>query len=260
MWKKKEMPQIPGYETLGDSVLAKRFLDFKLNQLLDTGDPVWEFRGMMNTREDICRFVISQIDYPLHKGVPTDKHYNNWFDSNCCHCITQDYWQTASETLRTLCLNKKKGKLGIGDCEDVSCLFVTLMLEKKWEAYECLGYVLENDRVLGGHGFAIFQDDKKVWRLYEATLTIPPEYPGGYPEIDPESTEWRAGNLVYKAFAKFNRNKYYESMEELDTLSYYRLKFKLKETRKKYEAIATAWKQKAKPLKKLNLLSKIRWR
>lgn len=260
MWIKKEMPAILGYETLGDNVEAKRWLNFRLNQLLDTGDPVWEFRNMMNTRKDICNFVISQIDYPLNYGIPTDKHYNNWFDSNCCHQITQDYWQMASETLRTLSLNQKKGKLGVGDCEDVSCLFVTLMLEKEWNSYECLGAVYQDNQLLGYHGWSIFEDEDHVWRLYEATLTVPPDYPGGYPEINPESTEWEVEGILYEAFAKFNRNEYFESQVADIFSSYLRLRSRVKETRKKYQAIATAWRQNTKPLARMTLLSRIRWR
>ncbi|GAI30234.1 unnamed protein product, partial [marine sediment metagenome] len=45
MWIKKEMPLIPGFESLGDNVEAKRWLDFKLDQILDTGAPLCEYRS-----------------------------------------------------------------------------------------------------------------------------------------------------------------------------------------------------------------------
>jgi len=259
-WFRKEIPLIPGYELLGDTVTAKSWLNFKISQLLDSGYPLWEYRSILKTREDICNFVISQFDYPMARGVPTDKHYNNWFDSNCCHQITQDYWQQASETLRTLRLNQRSGKKGFGDCEDVSCLFVTLFLMKGWQAWECLGLVLQDGQVLGGHGWSLFPDGLKHWRLYEATLSTPPIYPGGYPITDPDATEWKVGDVTYQCFAKFKRKEYFESSEVDMFTKYLNLKLGAKETRKKYEAIATAWKQKTKPLVKLGLLSKLRWR
>jgi len=43
-WVKKEFPLIVGYESLGNDVRAKRFTDFKIYQLLDTFDPIWQFR------------------------------------------------------------------------------------------------------------------------------------------------------------------------------------------------------------------------
>lgn len=259
-WIKKEMLFLQGYESLGDTVEAKRWLDFKISQLLDTGDPLWEYRSMLKTRKDICDFVITQFDYPMARGLPTDRHYNNWFDSNCCHQVTQDYWQCASETLRTLRLNQREGKKGLGDCEDVSVLFVTLFLMKKWQAWECFGLVLQDGNIMGGHGWSIFEDEQGISRLYEATLSTPLEYPDGYPKIDLNDTEWKINNLTYQAFCKFQRKEYYESSEEDMFAKYSNLKFKVKETRKKYEAISEAWKQKTKPLTKSGLLARMRWR
>lgn len=265
-WIKKEFPTIRGYESLGDTIEAKRWLDFRISQLLDTGDPLWEYRGVLKARKDVCDFVIMEFDYPLSMGLPTDNHYNNWFCSNCCHCITQDFWQMASETLRTLRLNQRQGRKGVGDCEDVSVLFTTLFLMKRWEAYECLGYVLLDNEMLGGHGWSIFKDEDGVWRLMEATLSEAPKYPNGYPAISPDETEWKVGDITYRAFVKFNRHEYYENEEEyyqgaataMDALL--RVRLKAKETRRKYEAISRAWHQKAKPLTKLGLLSRLRWR
>ena len=116
MWVKKEMPVVKGYESLGDNVRAKRWLDFRLNELLDIDDPVLEYAHKLRTIKEIAEFVITQVDYPLKFGKPTDKHYNNWFGGLCCHKITEDFWQRASETLRTVNLNKKYGKKGYGDC------------------------------------------------------------------------------------------------------------------------------------------------
>jgi len=254
------MPLIPGYESLGDSVEAKRWLDFKLDQILDTGAPLCEYRSILKTKEDICNFVISQFDYPMVRGVPSDVHKNNWFQGLCCHQVTQDYWQMASETLRTLHLNQREGKKGYGDCEDVAALFVTLFLMKRWDAWMCLGAVLQDGKLLGYHGWGIFEEIDGICRLYEATLSIPPMYPEGYPEIDPDATEWKVGDVTYQAFAKFKRKEYYESSEEEMFAQYFNLRFKIKETRKKYEALQRAWHTPVKPLKKLGILSKLRWR
>ncbi len=126
MWIEKEMPDIPGYESLGDSAGAKRWLDFNLGELLAADGDLLGYitsktpgSGLgIETREDVCNFVISAIDYPMVRGLPSDVHKNNWFQGLCCHRITLDYWQTARETLRTLRLNKRDGKPGYGDCED----------------------------------------------------------------------------------------------------------------------------------------------
>jgi hypothetical protein len=260
-WIKKGFPLIAGYESLGDTVEAKRFLDFKINELLDTGDPVWEFRSKLKTRKEVCDFVITEFDYPFHLGVPTDKHLNNWFEGNCCHQLTDDYWQSASDTLTTLLVNQRQGKKGFGDCEDVAMLFVTLFLEKKWGAYGCLGYVMEDGQILGGHSWGTFKDDAGAWRLYEATLDTPPRYPDGYPAISIDDTEWKVGDITYKAGARFNRRQYYEDGEMDNPLGLLlSLALGSKETRKKHEAISRAWGQKTKPLAKAGLLSRVRWK
>jgi len=268
MWIKKSMPALPGYESLGDSVEAKRWLDFKLGELLAADDDLLDYitsktpgSGLgIETRENVCNFVISAIDYPMFLGMPTDIHKDNWFSGLCCHKITLDYWQTARETLRTLRLNKRDFKPGYGDCDDVSVLFTAIFLALHFSAWECIGYVLEGGQILGGHGWAIFKDDTGVCRLYEATLSEPPTYPDGYPEIDPESIEWQVGSLTYQGFAKFNREEYYENEEAEDPLKALRIGFRGKETRKKHEAITKAWGIKTKPLRRPSLLTKLRWR
>jgi hypothetical protein len=261
MWIRKDFPPIEGYETLGDDVSAKRFIDFRIDQLLDAAYPVGLFRDGFQTREEFCNLVIIDFDYPFRWGLPTDKHRNNWFDGNCCHQLTQDYWQTASETLITSILNQRANKKGYGDCEDVSILLTTLFLEKGWPAYQCFGLVLQNGVVLGGHGWSIFQDENGIWRLYEATLDIPPEYPSGYPQIDPEETSWEINGLTYQGLARFNRDEYYESGEGNMMSSRLRLNIARQETRKKYKAISEAWRRPVKPLRKAGIMSKIRrWR
>ena len=262
MWTEKEFPTIEGYESLGDDVEAKRWCDFVLNQLLDTGDPLWEYRSLLKTRRNVCDFVITEFDYPFSAlGLPTDKHLNNWFSGNCCHQISLDYWQTASETLRTLRLNERQGGKGLGDCEDVSVLFTTLFLMKRWQANEVLGAVIQGGQLLGYHGWSIFQDENGIWRLYEATLSEAPQYPNGYPVINPDEIEWKVGDLIYRGYVKFNRKKYYENDEAGDMMDLLlKVNFRRKETRKKYEAISRAWRQKAKPIKQIGLLGRLRWR
>ncbi|HEB37618.1 MAG TPA: hypothetical protein ENI14_03035 [Thermoplasmatales archaeon] len=263
MWVKKEMPIVKGYESSGDNVRAKRWLDFRLNELLDIDDPVLEYAHKLRTIKEIAEFVITQVDYPLKFGKPTDKHYNNWFGGLCCHKITEDFWQRASETLRTVNLNKKYGKKGFGDCEDTSILFTTLMLQNDFNAYEIFGAVYRGDDLLGGHGFAIFEDENGIWRLYESTLDIPPSYPDGYPKIDPQSNEWSVGDITYVGYIKFNRKEYYEWETEginLGMDAYLDLSFKEKETRYKYEALQYHWDLPVTPIVRTNWLSKLRWR
>lgn len=254
-WKRKEHPTIPGYESKGDSVLAKRWLDFRINQLLDTWDPVWEYT--FGSKKDICNFVIRDIKYPMRRGKPSDKHYANWFDCLCCHQITSDYWSLASETLRTLRLNKDKG---VGDCEDTTILFVTLFLQHDWKAQACFGKVYRDDNLLGGHAFGIFEaeeDDK--YRLYESTLDEPPEYPNEYPIVDLSKNRWEIGNIIYEADLRFDRDYYWEwegsSMDE-----YLEKRFEDKERREKYEAIQSEWQIPVSPLKEAGILSALRWR
>lgn len=262
MWTKKEFPTILGYESLGDDVSAKRWTDFRLDELLDIAnmnDPNWEPRSNLKTKQDICDFVITQFAYPLKYGMPTDKHYDNWFGGMCCHTISQDYWQTASETLRTLRVNKLTGGLGVGDCEDVSLLFTALFLSKGFFAKECIGQVMDkNGQILGGHGWSLFQDGNRKWRLYEATLSEVPAYPTGYPEVDIDANDWEVGNTIYHAIAKFNKVEYMEWVRSL--YPYSKMGIKSKETRAKHEAISRSWGIKTKPMKKLGLLGKLRWK
>lgn len=253
-WTKKGMPTVSGYEQKGDNVASKRWLSFRINQVLDTGDPVWEYRGTFHSRRDICDFVIERFEYPMKNGAPTDKHTNNWFGGKCCHTITKDYWQSASETLRTLRLSSGKG---VGDCEDVSSLHTNLFLMKRWRAFEVLGVVSQDGELLGGHGWSIFEDETGMWRLYEGTLSEAPNYPDGYPQIDPEATEWTVGGLTYMGAMKFDRRRFFQNEDAPDLFGF---GMKDKETRAKHEAISAAWGMDTKAIKQAGLLSKIRWR
>jgi len=257
-WKRKKFPTIPGYESEGDSVSAKRWLDFKVSQLLDTADPVWETKGKLKNREDTVNLVINQIKYPMKYGKPCDTHYNNWFKSQSCHRISADFWQQASETLRTIRLNLKKGqKKGRGDCEDVSCLLVALFLEQDWRAWECLGRVYRGDRLLGGHGWPIVEDENGDWRLVEATLSEPKEWPEGYPKVDPKSNDWTVDNLRYHATIKFNRTHYYE-WEEKAMVEYVEIPFEKKNRQEKFEVIQEAFEAPVSPVQQAGILSKLR--
>jgi len=254
VWKRKKFPTIPGYESKGDSVRAKRWLDFRLNQVLDTGDPIWEYE--FNSRKEAVNFVVEQFKYPMVRGKPNDKHYNNWFACNCCHTVSADFWQKASETLRTLRLNKKKG---IGDCEDVSCLMVDLFLEEGWKAWECLGRVYRGDRLLGGHGWPIVQDENGDWRLPEATLDEPKEWPKGFPKVDPSENDWKVDNLRYHASAKFSRSHYYEWSEGKGIGGYLEMDFDSKNKREKFVEIQRAFEVPVSPIEQAGLLAKLRW-
>lgn len=254
MWNEKDMPRMAGLES-SNAIEAKRWLDFSLDELLDEREPAKVCALTLPSRESICRFVIERFDYPMVRGSPNDTHKDNWFGGLCCHTLSLDFWQQASETIRTLRLNEGSGKPGYGDCEDVSILFTDLFLLKGWEAFECLGEVYEGGKFLGGHGWAIFRDDWGTWRLYEATLTDAPMYPSNYPAIDPEQTEWVINGITYSAQAKFNRDAYYESGG--GALFAY-IAIKVKETKKKYKAIERAWQSPVKPLAKAGLLGRIR--
>ena len=258
-WKRKKFPTIPGYESKGDNVRAKRWLDFKLNQVLDTEDPVWEYKDEFNNRKEVVDFVIRQFAYPLKRGKPCDETYNNWFGCNCCHRVSADFWHSASETLQTSRLNRRKDKKGFGDCEDTSILLVDLFLEMGWKAWECLGRVYRGDRLLGGHGWPIVQDENGDWRLVEATLDKPKEWPGGYPKVDPSGNDWKVDNLRYHASLKFNRSHFYKWKGE-SVGEYLEMDFDEKNRREKFEAIQEAFETPISPVKQAGLLSRLRWR
>lgn len=257
MWVKKEFPVIRGYEELGDHGDAKRWLSFKPSQLLDSGASLWECKGILNSRQKVCDFVISQFKYPMRRGVPTDRHENNWFSGLCCHKISMDYFQQASETLRTLRLN---GDKGMGDCEDVAILATTLMLMQRWPAQVVFGAVLRNGEIQGYHAWGVFRDQEGRWRLYEATLTTPPSYPDGYPVVSLGKTEeWQVGNITYRGYARFDRKQWFES-DKYDIHQLFHKSKREKDTRAKFQAIAEAWHQPTKPEVQAGLMGKIRWR
>jgi len=154
-WMAKPFPLIPGYDSLGNATAAKWWLGQTLDNWLDRAPPVPQLAAELETRDDVCKFIIERFEYPMVRGIPNDKHVNNWFSGMECYQITLDYWQKASETLRTLLLSKHKegiAGLGTGDCEDTSMAFTALFLEKGWKAMECIGMVYQDGQLLGGHG------------------------------------------------------------------------------------------------------------
>lgn len=253
MWINKPFPTIHGYESHVDR--PKRFLDFKPNQLLDTADPVWETKSSVRSIEDIQDYVIYNVDYPFHNGKPDDVHIMDWFRGKCKHVIRSDYWQQASETLLTVRLNNG---VGFGDCEDSSILFSTLMLSRRYEVYEVLGFVAEKDGdIIGGHGWSIFKDDDGLWKLFEATLS---EAPNECPVIDISECKWEFNGVVYQGLAMFDRRNYYEAHETSSLEIYLSYDFAAKEKRAKYDRLSKAWMINTKPMDKVNLLSKLRWK
>jgi len=266
MWVEFDPPIVPSLEST-DVYSAKRFTDICITHLLMHRQG-WLRRKMeelgISDMRSAIEFVILNIDYPLTRGSPDDKHIWNAFSGKACYTIFSDYWQTASETLSTYILNKKLyDKHGYGDCEDTSILVTAFLRILNIQAYEVLGMVYEDDKPLGGHGWAIavFPDD--TWRLIESTLDTPPEWYSGYPVINQESNRWEINGLVYEGWIKFDEAHYYEwrGSETKDKFSKY-LKFQVrdKETYTKHKAIHRAWKRPTKAIKKRNILSRIRWR
>lgn len=259
-WISKPFPLIPGYDTQGNLPAAKWWLEQTLDKWLDRAHPVPQIAAKLASKEEICKFVIERFEYPMVRGMPNDKHVNNWFAGQECYTITLDYWQKASETLRTLLLSQQKegpAGLGMGDCEDTSILFTTLFVEKGWKAFECIGSVYDESGFLGGHGWAIFQLQDGRWALYESTLD---EVPITYPLVSPADNDWQVGEITYHAEAKFDRSDYYEWDQSAGLGRYLALPARQKESRAKYQAIERAWRVKSKPIARAGLLAKIRWR
>lgn len=264
--KKKEFPLVKGYESLGKNIKAKRFTDFYPYELLDYwNNPIPRYVYKLSSIKNIAEFVITQFDYPFGWfGTPCDKHTQNYFCGKCCHTIYLDYWQLASETLTTLLKNKHINKKGYGDCEDTSILFTALMLGQDYEAREVLGVVTdESGKILGGHGWSVFEDENGQWRLFESTLDVPPKYPNGYPEIDIDKDVWKVGKYYYEGWVMFNHTTYWETDRQHQPLfSYLSLPKKAKETYTKYLHLYKLFELPITPLitpKKLKFIWKWRW-
>jgi len=262
-------------------VTKQRFWPTRLNELLDYDSyQVEQFLQGVPNAKVLADKVIRVIEYPFYHGQPDDTHVWNAFHGKWCRTITLDFWQKASET----------AAMKIGDCEDSSILGVAGSLRLGKEAYEVFGYVEEwrrNPRnpeegyweVVGGHGWYYvrdpdgFGDDK--FHYVESTLDVPPkEYPvvedirkplvwGTWrlvPEIIWNDKVFETVNVrldvqgrVAAFMAKMRKTKYVRDV------GYFGLRFREKETRRKYVALSKMWGVKTKPLRKAGLLSRLRW-
>jgi hypothetical protein len=225
-----------------------RFEPFELNELFDYNRyVVRKFFEDCKTAKDVADKVIIAVQYPFYLGQPDDTHKWNHFHGKWCKTITEDYWQTCSETALFL----------IGNCEDSSVLTVGGMRLKGVSpdnVYEVFGLVKDaNGNILGGHGWVYAKDksfgtDKFV--LVESTLDEPPEK---YPEVslglDDLKKPFRYENIVYEPEWLFNDVQFIEIPSDKSVLKVVKKK-RFVENRMKYEAIARAWKINTKPLKK----------
>ena len=270
-WKKYNFPYIPSLEDY-NQYSAKRFTKIRLDKLISHRQGWIESHLDKLSIKDMrsaIEFGIININYPLVKGRPDDTHNWNAFRGKSCYTLSWDYWQTAEETLMTYLLNQKlKFGKGWGDCEDSSIFIVSLLRILKIPAYEILGKVYENNKLLGGHGYLIAQFPDGLWRLIESTLDTPPEWYTGYPVVKPEMNVYRFGSWTYKSMIKFNELEYYIFIEDDKKMNkesdkafdeYVKMSFKDKETLEKHEALKKLWGSN-KVLNRRGLVSKLRWR
>ena len=266
-------------------VVKQRFWPTRLNELLDYDSyQVEEFiQGCPNAKV-LADKIIRVIEYPFHHGQPDDLHVWNAFHGKWCRRVELDFWQAASET----------AAMKIGDCEDSSILGVAGSLLLGKEAYEVFGYVEEFKRnplnpkegyweVVGGHGWYYVKDPDgfgdDMFHYVESTLDTPPEK---YPVVEDirkpfVSGVWRlvpeiiwndktyeviidegAANVAFQSrvasfLMRMRKTRYVE-------VSYMGLRFREKETRRKYEALARMWSIQTKPLKRAGILARLRWR
>jgi len=261
-------PNVPSLENSNPS-MAKRFTSICITHLIMHRQG-WLKRKMdelgIDSMQKAIEFVIRNIDYPIVRGVPNDKHTYNAFNGKACYTINLDYWSCASETLMTYILNKKLyNRNGMGDCEDGGILTTAFLRILNIPAYTVFGVVYKNSRLLGGHGWTVAEFPDKTWRLIETTLDIPPEWYNGYPEIDPEDNKWNVGGVTYEGLLKFDEAHYYEWMTKktkTPKLLYIYLWFtkRNKHMLRKYQELEQAWGIRIKPLKKRGILSRLRWR
>lgn len=207
----------------------------------------------INTPKDAIDFVLKGFAYPhTLLGMPTDKHsytaFYGWFKpfARVNFEVTEDYWQTAFETMMNYVLNKKVGKPGYGDCEDTAILMGGLFDILKVPYWVCFGMVYDGETPLGGHAFTIANLDGN-WRLIETTLDTPYSYPDGWPEVDPEKNIYKFKDLKYEAFVQFNsthtRDWGYDKKTNLgkNIEDYLKFRRKNKHSRKKIKRIKEVW-------------------
>ena len=251
-------------------VSSQYFWQIRLNELVDWRSyQVEKFIEDCETPKDAADKIIRYLSYPFYAGRPDDKHIYNAFHGKFCKTVELDYWARASE-----CLAAK-----IGDCEDGSIALVAALRRmglKPDDALIVFGYVQrESGEFLGGHGWVYARHPsfgKGGYVYVETTLDEPPEE---YPEV-PDVTKpfsWNGIVLVpeflwndeiYKpvatnlGFIIYWLHRYWGVKKKI--LGYADLEKKHKETKKKYEALRDAWGAEVKPLKRVGLLSKLRWR
>lgn len=223
-------------------VEGTRFERFRLNELFDyQRHVVRELFKNCKTARDVAELVIRVMQYPLYMGQPDDKHCLNVFHGRFCRCITEDYWQTCSET----------ALFGWGDCEDSSVLTVggmRLLGVSPENVYEVFGLVRDasSGEVLGGHGWVYARDpsfgtDKFV--LVETTLDVPPSrYPEVGSSLDDLKRPYRFESVIYEPEQLFNDEVYVE-LRPLIT--------RKRSSRKVHEAIERAWGIESKYMKAL---------
>ena len=253
-------------------VVSQYFWRIRLNELLDHDSYQIEkyVEGVGNPKE-LADKVIRDVEYPFHHGQPDDLHVWNAFHGKRCYKVEEDFWQKASETAFAK----------MGDCEDSSILYVAAARRlgvKPEDVFVVFGYVqTEGGEFLGGHGWVYVRDPsfgKEGFVYVETTLDEPPaEYPK-VPDIA-KPFNWRGIVLVpeilwndeiYRSVASaanfgliiYQLRRYWGVKKRI--FGYADLGRKLKETKKKYEALQLAWKLPVKPLKKAGVLSRLRWR
>jgi len=223
-----------------------RFEPFRLNELFDyQRHVVAKFFEDCRTAREVAEKVIRAIQYPLYMGRPDDQHHWNHFHGKFDRTITEDYWQTCSETALFL----------IGDCEDSSILTVggaRLKGVPPENVYVAFGVVKNatTDTILGGHAYVFCRDasfgtDKFV--LVESTLdTPPPRYPEVGSTLEDLKRPFTWEGIVYVPEQLFNDVVYVE-IRPLITMR----RRKERERLEKYSAIERAWKIETKFMKAL---------
>jgi len=262
-------------------VRSQFFYPIWLNELLDWQSyQVSEYvRGKSSARE-VADSIIRDIEYPLWMGVPDDSHALNCYHGQYkwCRTVSEDFWDPASMVLGT---NK------VADC-DGSAIALAACLRaigvKPEDVYVVFGYVrnASSGEVVGGHAYVFCRDPSfgngDSFSYLEATLDTPPDRYPPVPDIRKPFT-WGNWQLVPEIIWN---DKYYEEIPPSADLSssvarfiagmrkigkndivkvgYFHLRFREKETRRKYLALAEAWQLPVKPLKRAGLLSRLRWR
>jgi hypothetical protein len=222
-------------------ITGKRFEPFRLNELFDFNrHVVGKFFEDCRTAKDAADKVIRVIQYPMYMGQPDDQHHWNHFHGKFDRTITEDYWQTCSET----------ALFGWGDCEDSSVLTVggiRLKGVSPSNVYEVFGVVRDaSGSILGGHGWVYakdpsFETDKYV--LVESTLDTPPaKYPEVGSTLDDLKKPFRLENIIYDPEVLFNDQVYVEVRP---------ITLGRRDTRVKHEAIEKAWGIESKYMKAL---------